>query len=192
MENWCTEEDNIFKRLLTIFLKLLLILIPLFVNKYVYNFRVNQEIIIILFTIFLFSIWLAKIINTEKYSLQKTRLDLPLILFTLVLVLSLFISQTKAVSFQDFIIFLSYILIFFLITNNLNKKADFNSFIHLFFIISFLVSIYTIIQYYGFDPYLSDLQSLTSTIGQKNWIIFFSVVHSLYHLNDLPEPGDMD
>jgi len=25
-------------------------------------------------------------------------------------------------------------------------------------------------QYYGFDPYLSDLHNLTSTIGQKNWI----------------------
>jgi len=170
MENCCTEEYNIFNNLVIVLLKLLLVSVALFVNKYVYDFRVNQEAVLKLFVIFLFAIWLIKMINTGKYSLQKTKLDLPIILFSLVLILSLFISKTKTVSLQDFIIFFSYILIFFLVTNNIDKKSDFNSFIHLFFIISSLVSIYTIIQYYGFDPYLSDLHSLTSTIGQKNWI----------------------
>ena len=170
VKNFCTSEYNIYNNLLTIFLKLLLIIVPLLVNKYVYDFRVNQETGLKLFTLIVIAVWLVKIINSEEYFLKKTKLDLPLILFSLVLVLSLFISKTKTVSLQEFIILLSYILIFFLITNNLNKKADFNSFIHLFFIISLLVSIYTIIQYYGIDPYLSDLQYLTSTIGQKNWI----------------------
>jgi len=170
MENYFIDENNIYKKLLTTFLKLCLIIIPLFVNKYVYDFRVNQEALLKIFALILLAIWIMKIINTAKYSWQKTKLDLPIILFALVILLSLFISETKRVSLNDFIIFFSYILIFFLITNNLNKKTDFNSFIHLFFIISSLVSIYTIMQYYGFDPYLSDLHSLTSTIGQKNWI----------------------
>lgn len=170
MEKYLIEENNIYNNLITIFLKLLLISVPLFVNKYVYDFIVNQKATLILFTVILFSIFLVKIINTKKYSLQRTKLDLPVILFALVIIFSVLISETRRVSLNDFIIFFSYILIFFLITNNLNKKVDFNSFIHLFFIISSLVSIYTIIQYYGFDPYLSDLYRLTSTIGQKNWI----------------------
>jgi len=187
MENYFTEEDNIYKKLLTTFLKLLLIIVPLFAYKYVYDFRVNQETEIKLFTLIVIALWLAKIINTEIYSLKKTKLDLPIILFSLVLILSLFISETKTVSLQDFIIFFSYILIFFLITNNLNRNTDFNSFIHLFFIISFLVSIYTIMQYYGVDPYLNDLHSLTSTIGQKNWIsnylaMIFPVMFSFFLL----------
>lgn len=170
VKNFCTNEYNIYNNLLTIFLKLLLITVPLFAYKYVYDFRVNQETGLKLFTLIVIAVWLAKIINTKKYFLKKTKLDLPLILFSLVLVLSLFISETKTESLQEFIIFLSYILIFFLITNNLDRKVDFNLFIHLFFIISLLVSIYTIIQYYGIDPYLKDLHRLTSTIGQKNWI----------------------
>lgn len=170
MKKHLIEENNIYNNVITIFLKLLLIIVPLLVNKYVYNFRVNQEAVLKLFIIILFVVWLIKIINTEKYFLKRTNLNFPLILFASALVLSLFISKTKTVSFQEFIIFLSYILIFFFITNNLDRKTDFNSFIHLFFIISSLVSIYTIIQYYGFDPYLSDLNNLTSTIGQKNWI----------------------
>jgi O-antigen ligase/Tfp pilus assembly protein PilF len=164
------ENNIIYKKSIAIVLKLLLLSIPLFANKYIYNFRVNQDAILKLFTVILFAIFLVKIINTGEYCLKKTKLELPLILFTLVLVLSLFISETKRVSLNDFIIFFSYILIFFLIINNLNQEADFNSFIHLFFIISSLVSIYTIMQYYGFDPYLKDLHILTSTIGQKNWI----------------------
>ena len=164
------ENNIIYKKSIAIVLKLLLLSVLLFANKYLYNFRVNQDAILKLFTLVLFSIFLMKILNTGEYSLKKTKLDLPLILFILILALSLFISETKMVSLQDFIIFFSYILIFFLITNNLNRKTDFNLFIHLFLIISLLVSIYTIMQYYGFDPYLSDLHSLTSTIGQKNWI----------------------
>ncbi len=186
MENYFIK-NNIYKKTINIILKLLLLFIPLFANKHVYDFRVNQEAGVKLFAVILFAVWLVKIINTEKYSLKKTKLGLPLILFTLILVLSLFFSETKMVSLQEFIIFLFYILIFFLIIDNLNKKADFNSFIHLFFIISSLVSIYTILQYYGIDPYLSDLHILTSTIGQKNWIsnylaMIFPVVFSYFLL----------
>ena len=181
------EDNIIYKKSIAIILKLLLLSVPLFANKYIYNFRVNQDAILKLFTVILFAFFLMKIINTGEYSLKKTKLELPLILFTLVLVLSLFISETKRTSLNDFIIFFSYILIFFLITNNLNQEADFNSFIHLFFIISSFVSIYTIIQYYGFDPYLKDLHILTSTIGQKNWIsnylaMIFPVIFSYFLL----------
>jgi len=187
MDKYLIEDNIIYKKSITIVLKLLLVFTPLFANKYVYDFRVNQEVGLKLFTVILLAIWLVKIINTGEYSLQKTKLDLHLILFTLVLVLSLFISETNTVSLNDFIIFFSYILIFFLITNNLNKKANFNSFIHIFFIISSLVSIYTFVQYYGIDPYLSDLNSLTSTIGQKNWIsnylaMIFPVIFSFFLL----------
>ena len=181
------ENNIIYKKSIAIVLKLLLLSIPLFANKYIYNFRVNQDAILKLFTVILFAIFLVKIINTGEYCLKKTKLELPLILFTLVLVLSLFISETKRVSLNDFIIFFSYIFIFFFIINNLNQEADFNSFIHLFFIISSLVSIYAIMQYYGFDPYLKDLHILTSTIGQKNWIsnylaMIFPVIFSYFLL----------
>jgi len=187
MEKYWIKDNTIYKKLITIVIKLLLLSVHLLANKYVYNFRVNQEAVLKLFIIILFAAWLIKMLNTGEYFLQKTKLDLLVILFTLVIILSVLISETKTVSLQEFIIFLSYILIFFLITNNLNKKTDFNSFIRLFFIISLLISIYTIIQYYGVDPYLSDLNSLTSTIGQKNWIsnylaMIFPVVFSYFLL----------
>ena len=113
-EKFCVEiKCDICKKLLIVFSKILLTMIPLFAYKYVYNFRVNQETGLKLFTLIVISVWLVKIINSEEYFLKKTKLDLPLILFSLVLVLSLFISETKMVSLQEFMIFFSYILIFF-------------------------------------------------------------------------------
>ena len=110
MEKYWIEKDNIYQKLLNIFLQLLLITVPLFANKYVYNFRVNQEAILKLFTVILFAVWLVRIINIEKYSMRKTKLDLPIFLFVSILVLSLFISETKTLSLQDFIIFFSLYL----------------------------------------------------------------------------------
>lgn len=181
------EDNIIYKRIITITLKLLLLFIPLFVNKYVYDFRVNQEAVLKLFILIMLAIWLAKIINTEEHSYQKTKLNLLIILFILVLITFVLISEAKIISLKDFIIFFSYFFIFFLIINNIDKGKTFNSFINLLFIISSLISIYTIIQYYGIDPYLSDLSSLTSTIGQKNWIsnylaMFFPVAFSYFLL----------
>jgi len=170
MNKYFTKNNNILQKIIIVVLKLSLITIPIFVNKYVYNFRVNQEMSFKLFAIILFSLWLLKILHNEEFSFKKTNLNLPIFLFILLMSFSLLRSQSFMVSLNDYIIFLSYILIFFLLTNNLNKKKDFNSFIHLFFIISSIVSIYTLIQYYGIDLYLKDLHSLTSTIGQKNWI----------------------
>jgi O-antigen ligase/Tfp pilus assembly protein PilF len=83
---------------------------------------------------------------------------------------SLLISDAIRVSSRDYIIFISYIVIYFLVASNIDSEKEFNSFIKIFFLISLVVSLYTLIQYYGFDLYLNDLNSLTSTIGQKNWI----------------------
>jgi len=51
IEKHLIEENNIYNNLVNIFLKLLLLFTPLFVNKYVYDFRVNQEAILKLFTL---------------------------------------------------------------------------------------------------------------------------------------------
>jgi len=116
------------------------------------------------------SLWVLKYFKEEKTLWVKGPLNLPIFLFILIMSISLFESKFLIVSLRDYIIFLSYFLIFFLVINNIENEQEFYSFIKLFFIISFIISIYTIIQYYGLDPYLRELGALTSTIGQKNWI----------------------
>ena len=180
-------NETFFKKTFLILLKSLVLLISLFIYKYVYNFRVNQEMILKLFIIILIILWIIKLLSAEGITWNKNKINLPIYLFIIMLSFSLLISNAIRVSFGDYLTFVSYIILYFLIINVINQKEEFNSFIKIFFITSFLVSIYALIQYYGFDPYFVDLKRITSTIGQKNWIsnylaIIFPVIFSYFLL----------
>ena len=56
MEKFCIGDSTIYNKIITIILKLLLLSAPLFVNKYVYDFRVNQEAVLKLFTLILIAV----------------------------------------------------------------------------------------------------------------------------------------
>ena len=190
MKKYLLKNNNIYENIILINLKLLILFTSLFAYKYVYSFKINQEISLKLFTILLVVIWIIKIINNNEYSFKKTRLNLPIILFILLMSVSLLRSQSFMVSLNDYIIFIFYFLIYFLIINNINDKVQFNSLIKLFFLTSFIISLYTLAQYYDFDPYLNNLHSLTSTIGQKNWIsnyigMFFLIALIHFLLEDI-------
>ena len=163
-------KDTFYKKTLITNLKLLVLFISLFIYKYVYDFRVNQEMILKSFVIILIILWIMKILSSEEIAWKRNKLNLPIYLFIIILTLSLLISNAIRVSFGDYLIFISYIILYFIVINVINQKKEFDSFIKIFFITSFLVSIYALIQYYGFDPYFADLKKITSTIGQKNCI----------------------
>ena len=161
---------DFYKKIISIILKLFSIFITLFAYKYFYEFRINQEMILKLFIILSINLWIIKFLFIKENTWYKNKMNLPFYLFIIMLSFSLLISDAIRVSSRDYTIFISYIVIYFLVANNIDSEKEFNSFIKIFFLISLVVSLYTLIQYYGFDLYLNDLNSLTSTIGQKNWI----------------------
>lgn len=180
-------KDTFYKKALLINLKLLVLFISLFVYRYIYEFRINQEMILKLFAIILIILWIIKSLSVEGVTWNKNKLNLYIYFFIVILSFSLMISNAVGVSFGDHIIFISYIILYFIIINVINQKKEFNSFIKIFFITSFLVSIYALIQYYGLDPYFTEINEITSTIGQKNWIsnylaIIFPVIFSYFLL----------
>lgn len=184
------NENNIYKKLILLNLKLLILCTSLFVYKYVYSFRINQEIIFKLFIIILFIVWILKILNNEEIFFEKTNLNLPILMFILVMTISLLRSQSFILSLNDYILFLFYFFIYFLIINNINDKIQFDSLIKLFFIISIVIAGYALLQYYGFDPYLRELSAITSTIGQKNWVsnylaLIFPIIFSYFLLENI-------
>jgi O-antigen ligase/Tfp pilus assembly protein PilF len=175
---------------LNIILKTIIILVPLFVNKNIYNFRINQEAVLKLLVIIALFLWLLRIINNEDFFWQKSSLNLPIFIFILVISVSWLVSKIVVVSLRDYTIFLAYFLIYLLIINNVNNQVEFFSLIKLFFIISFIVAIYALMQYYGLDPYLKEFNALTSTIGQKNWIsnylaMTFPLIFSYFLLENI-------
>ena len=170
------------------------LLVPLYFNKNVLRFRTSQEALLFFFVIML--LWLMAL--KYLFSPQKGHhiyYTVPshhkaVIAFVLILILSLIISPNRWVSLQDFLLFLSYFAFYFIVISNVGNKKLFYSIIHTLFFTAFIVSFYTVIQYYGLDPFLKEMTQLTSTIGQKNWIsnylsMIFPVAFSYFLLEKI-------
>ena len=151
-------------------LKSVVLLIPLFINRNVHEFRVNQEILLKFLIIIALALWAVETLNKKRFVWKKNSLNLPFLFFIGLMTISLVSSEHFAVSFKDYIIFLSYFILYFLVINNIKQKQQFDVFIKLFFFTSFVVAIYALLHYYGLDPYLKGIPELISTIGQKNWV----------------------
>jgi len=181
------ESNNIYKKAIFINLKLLIIVSPLLIYKHVDRFIANQETWLKLFLIIGLTLWSLKCLKDKNIIWIKSKTNLFIFLFILIMSISLLISRHTIVSLRDYIIFLSYFFIYFLILDNTRNRKEFDSFIILFFITSFLVSIYTLFHYYGVISYLKEFGPVISTIGQKNWIsnylaLIFPIMFSYFLL----------
>ena len=190
MKKYLIIKDDILKNIILLDLKFLILITPLVIYKYVDRFRANQEAWLKLFVIIGITLWTLKCLKDNKIIWKKSEIDLYIFLFILIINLSLLISGYKMISLKDYLIFLSYFFIYFLIINNIEDKRQFNSFIHLFFISSFIISVYTLLHYYGFIFYLKEFGPVISTIGQKNWIsnylaLIFPIIFSFFLIEEI-------
>jgi len=171
-------------------LKTLIFLIPLSAYKYVYEFRINQLMILIFFTIITLTLWVMNDLLKEEFTWYSIKINLPISLFILVLTVSLLISNYFYPSLSDYFLFLAYFILYFLVVNNVKSENEFDSFLKIFFITSFIVSMYTILHYYGLISYLKEFGPVVSPIGQKNWtsnyiaLIFF-IIFSFFLLEPI-------
>jgi len=164
--------------------------ISFYVNKSIIDFRIDQIMILKLFIIIAVTLYIVELLARCMISWHKSRVNILILLFILVMTISLFRSNFFRISLNDYIIFLFYFILFFFIRNNITDKIELKSFVKIFYLTSFIVSLYTLIQYYGHDPYLKGLPFLSSTIGQKNWIsnylsMIFPIIFSYFLLEKL-------
>ena len=176
-----------WKELLTI---CFIFTISLFVNKNIIDFRIDQIMLLKLFIVMAITLYMLESIAAGMITWYKSRVNIPILFFILVMTLSLINSDYFRISLNDYVTFLFYFILYFFIRNNMPDKIELKSFIKIFFLTSFIVSIYTLIQYYGYDPYLKGVAGLSSTIGQKNWVsnylaMIFPVLFSYFLLEKL-------
>lgn len=161
--------------------------ISIYVNRNIIDFRIDQIMMLKLFVITAVTLSMVELLAQGRINWHKSRINIPIILFILVMTLSLLGSDFFRISLNDYITFLSYFILYFFIRNNIIDKIGLKSFTKIFFLASFIISLYTLIQYYGYDPYLKGLPYLSSTIGQKNWIsnylaMVFPIIFSYFLL----------
>ena len=106
-------KEDYYKTIILICLKVLILTIVLLVNKYVYEFRVNQEMILRLFIIIILTLLVIKYFVEKEISWFKNSLNLPIFLFVLVMSLSLLRVNVIRVSLRDYEIFISYLFCIF-------------------------------------------------------------------------------
>jgi len=171
MRKYILKIEDIFQKSIILNLKLVILFIPLILYKYVDCFRAkaNQEAWLKLFVIIGITMWVLKSLREKEFIWKKSKFNLSIFLFILMISMSLFITNSINISLNDYIIFLSYFILYFLVIDNIENEAIFYSFIRLFFITSLLVALYTLFHYYGFISYLKEFGPVISTIGQKNW-----------------------
>src|SRR5690606_15539004 len=83
---------------------------------------------------------------------------------------SLIISGKMAVGRLDYLNYLSYFLLFLFMIHFIREKNIFNQLVKTLFFTAFIVSLYSLFQYYGWGILGHYSVNLTSTIGQKNWV----------------------
>src|SRR4030066_788014 len=164
--------------------------ISFYVNKSIIDFRIDQTMILKLFIIIAVSLSMVELLVRGRIDWHKNRINIPILLFILVMTISLIKSDFFRISLNDYITFLFYFILYFFIRNNITDKIELKSFINIFCLTSFIVSLYTLMQYYGYDPYLKGFSYLSSTIGQKNWIsnylaMIFPIIFSYFLLEEL-------
>lgn len=112
---------------------------------------------IMLFAVFF--TWLAKMaINKELGLLKKSPLNLPIIIFIAINILSTALGilggKIKAISSFFYILkYIEYLMLYFLISNNLYNKKQVRKFIAVLLIVCLFICIYGTLQIMGFRAY---------------------------------------
>ncbi len=105
------------------------------------------EVLIILSLMF----WGFKVITKEKLALNPTPLNIPLLSFITICILSLIWSNSFFVSLKELPLFLVGPLLYFIITNNISDQRQIDLILNVLLIIGGLFGIYGILQYKGID-----------------------------------------
>ena len=76
MDKYILRIEMFNQKQIFIILKSLVLFTPLFMNKYVNKFRINQEMILNLFVLIAIVLWIIEILIKEKYIWYSNKINL--------------------------------------------------------------------------------------------------------------------
>ncbi len=160
-------------------------------------FEFNKMILVYFLTLSIIAIWLAKIIITKTILWKKTIFDWPIKIFLLSQILSTIFSLHPRTSLFGYYTrfngglfsILTYILLFYALVNNFTKK-DLPKIILTNFFSAFCVSIYAILEHFGYsiscllssgqfdtNCWVQDVKTrVFASFGQPNWLAAYLII----------------
>ena len=166
--------------------------IPLIINPTAYDYFYKPKIdsLYCLIIIILLAVLLRNIIFKKSFKFRKTCLLVPLCCYTLSVIVSTFLSVCPEMSikgdmlrYEGIFALLSYVAVVIIFSNIVNREEEVHVMIKLLLLSTFLISLYAIIQYAGFNPtehFLSKVipseHRVGSTMGNSNFLGKFLVL----------------
>jgi O-antigen ligase/lipoprotein NlpI len=130
----------------------LIILTPLAFYPYlVRNFNPAKELVFEILIIIGFAFWAFKALDRERIKFDPSPLNLPVLSFMAICILSLFCSDSPMVSLLELPLFLAGPILYFIVVNNIRDEHQINRLFIPLLILSSLLGIYGIFQYQGID-----------------------------------------
>lgn len=137
----------------------LVFLLPLAYSTLVYNtFTVVKATLLLIATFSFLLLWLLKINIEGSFCFKRSPLDLPVLCFAAVAVLSTLFSVNPLLSLfgahnrnEGLLTILSYVFVYFLATNFINDKKKISHLLQAILFSSVLVSIFGILERFGVD-----------------------------------------
>jgi putative inorganic carbon (hco3(-)) transporter len=154
-------------------------------------FEFNKMLLVYLLTTVIIGVWLLKSINQKSFIINRTPLDLPLLLFLGANILSTVFSIDRHTSIWGYysrlngglLSLISYLLLYWALVSNLNK-SEVIKLLKIGLISGFIVSLWGILEHFGVslscvllngnfnaDCWVQDVQArVFATLGQPNWM----------------------
>lgn len=130
----------------------LIILVPIIVHpRCITVFGPAKEFTFEALVIIGLMFWVLKRINKEENRFTSTPLNLPILSFIAICVLSLIWSNSFFVSLKELPLFLAGPLLYFIVVNNIRGEKQINRIIGIVVLIGTALGIYGIFQYNGID-----------------------------------------
>ena len=142
-------DDKVYKNFFKIGLTTILIFTPLARGAV----RIWSITPVLLFVAILTFLWLYRLnIAEQSTKLQRTALDIPILIFSMLAVISFIFSIYKHASFLALLRLFSYVGIYYLVVNNCNRAMK-RYLITLVICIGTGLSVYGLLQYFGILPH---------------------------------------
>jgi len=153
---------------------ILFFLTPLTFYAWATTFTITKETIAQLILLFVGSLWLIKLLEWGDYHSLKSSLNLPIIVFLFILLISLFQTHTYYTSLVDISHWISFILIYFILISSFKEREWRKGLIIIILSSALISATYAIFQFYGLElPIWRKLGGrirLFSTFGNPNYL----------------------
>ena len=131
--------------------------------------------IIEMLTLFALTLFLLERCLTWEWKWIKTPLDKPIIVLIILSIMSIIFSLHKQTSIRSFTLFLTYLVIFYLVINTVRTRSQFRQLIYVIISVAVFLALFGLFKNFGANPFpwwgyvdLNYGDRLTSTFGCPN------------------------